>query len=415
MFVILEGLGVEVLLVRILSDLLVKVVLSMVPVAILLIIIVIIVIRMVVVGVVEMRRLEGLLLFLGTLVIAVGEALHQVGLLEALRLLEFLEFLVGVLVVLVWVVLLILVLIFRVMVLVCVLGLIFLEIRLVLMLLVHLLGRTGVVFALVVVHVFLVAVLFARFRLHGRVDLFDREDDSGVETVVQEIVFQGFFLALLVGIGHLLDLLLHTEGESAFLFGDAEWRGAVHLETVFQQHFALVATVGVLAFEVETHTGHIFLVTVDELQRTGLIEVPDSDGTVLRAAQEEVKIGVETDAVDGLEMTFEDKQEFFSHHVIVGNVLVVGGHGHFVTLVVELDHFDLAVMGLLEVVVGLVVLHVNHLDLAGDAAMRQVDLVRREAHCRDRLQLEQFLLQFQRLGVVYLDESVQTAGDEEVD
>lgn len=84
---------------------------------------------------------------------------------------------------------------------------------------------------------------------------------------------------------------------------------------------------------------------------------------------------METDAVDGLEMTFKDKEEFFSYYVIVGNVLVMGSHRHFIALIIELDHFDLALMRLCEVVIGFIVSHEHHFHLASDAAMGQVDLI----------------------------------------
>lgn len=191
------------------------------------------VVRIVIIIVMRLER-SGLLLILVTVLggLPVRERLHHAGLLEPLRLLEFLEILlVRVLVVLVWIVLLILVLIFRVMVLVCVLGLIFLEIRLVLMLLVHFLRRPAV--SLLEVHVFLVVFLLFRLRLHRRVDLLDRQNHSRVEPVIQEIVFQGFLLALFIRrSGHLFHFLLEIERDRAFLLGDARLEGAFHLELV---------------------------------------------------------------------------------------------------------------------------------------------------------------------------------------
>ena len=92
----------------------------------------------------------------------------------------------------------------------------------------------------------------------------------------------------------------------------------------------------------------------------------------------------------------------------------MGRDGHFGGLVIEHHHFDLALVHLLEVVMLLVVFHEDHFHLPLDVAVGQVHLVRRESNAGDRLQLEQFLLQLQGLGIVDFYKTVEGACDEEV-
>jgi hypothetical protein len=179
--------------------------------------------------------------------------------LEPLRLLEFLEILlVGVLIFVVLVILVrifILILIFHI--------IIFLEIDFVLMLLVHFFGGLA---GFRYVQVFFVFFFFSWLRLHRWVNLLNRQNHSGVESVVEEIMLQSLFFVLLIGHRRLLNPHLGAEGECSLLTGDAGGGATFHLEGMLEQNFSFVTTEAMLSFEVEGDTGHVFLVAVNEFE-----------------------------------------------------------------------------------------------------------------------------------------------------
>lgn len=158
------------------------------------------ILSVVLVEIIVLVEIGSIIWFLGILILgflavfhfSIGEILHNARLLETSlifrKLLEI--FLVWILI---FVVLVILVLIFLILTLILILILIlhkviFLEIGFVLMLLVHFFGRFAH-FAGRGHLVLFVFFFFPRLGLHRRIDLFDGQNNGGIETIIQKIVF----------------------------------------------------------------------------------------------------------------------------------------------------------------------------------------------------------------------------------
>ena len=106
--------------------------------------------------------------------------------------------------------------------------------------------------------------------------MLDRQDHSGVKSIIQEIVLQCLLFVLLIRHRGLLDPHLRAEGESPLLFGDPGGSDPLNGEAMLQENLSFVAAEAILSFEVEGDTGDILLVAVDEFEAGGGLQVPDS-------------------------------------------------------------------------------------------------------------------------------------------